>query len=340
MHEELATETLRSGEAMRVERVAAPDAEREKQILPFLGHKPGGYRAHIEASFAGKCDELETRYYVGLTDDAGMVGNIMTVESGGVGILGHVHTREDQRRKGICNAIMAHQMEDFRQRGGHVLMLGTGYQSPPYRIYESFGFRDLPGASPGVMWYRSEGDGTDFLARFFAPGASVRAVPMRWKHWPLVALLAAQPSDVYLRSLTLNAWGVSLLEGPFCYYMSEWGENPRAAATVLESGTGAVTGVATRVPRKHWPDSLLLDVFAHPNANPADIAALIGSLPAPEQTRKVVCHADPRDTAKIAALEQAGFTREAVLINQFREGNQWRDAYLYAQVSAGKGNEQ
>ncbi|HZP81132.1 MAG TPA: GNAT family N-acetyltransferase [Chthonomonadaceae bacterium] len=325
MHTTLATETLKTGETLRVECVLAPDAEREAQIRPFLGHKPPDYLGHIEAALAGACDDLETRFYIGLLADGQMVGNIMTVEANGVGILGHVNTREDQRRKGICQAIMRHQMEDFRQRGGHVLLLGTGYESPPYWIYHSFGFRDLPGGSPGTMRYSREEE-PDFDAQFFAPG-SYRPVKAGWKHWPLVALLSSQPSPVALRSLALRAWGISMLEGPYTGFLTRWGQDPRAHAAVLESETGAVTACATCIPDPLWRGVMLLDAFAHPNVGPEALAALLKALPLPSGTTQ--CYADPRDTAKIAALEQTGFQRAAILPEQFRDGNAWRDAWLY-----------
>src|ERR1041385_7049402 len=148
MRETLATETLKTGERMEVECVMPPEAERTEQIITFLAHKPPNYRGHIDRAFAGETDDLETRFYIGMLDGE-MVGNIMTVEANGVGILGHVHTRSDQRRKGICNAVMRHQMEDFRRRDGRVLLLGTGYQSAPYYIYASFGFQDWTLHTPG-----------------------------------------------------------------------------------------------------------------------------------------------------------------------------------------------
>src|SRR5579871_14243 len=187
MRTEIAQETLKTGETLDIEMVTPPDAARAPQIEPFLEHKPANYRAHTEAAFAGTCGALETRYYIGLIDGQ-MVGNIMTVESGGVGIFGHVHTRSDQRLKGICRAIMRHQMDDFRTRSGHILLLGTGYRSAAYNIYASFGFRDWEPGWPGLMRYDNPND-AEFLTQFYAP-APVTPAKADWRHWPLVALLA------------------------------------------------------------------------------------------------------------------------------------------------------
>ena len=325
MNTTLAEETLRTGERLTVECVVAPESTREAQIRPFLGHKSANYRAHIDAAFAGQCDDLETRFYIGLLDGE-MVGNIMTVESGGVGIFGHVHTREDQRRKGICDTIMRHQMEDFRRRDGHVLLLGTGYQSPAYRIYAAHGFRDWPVGRPGTMRYDSAPQ-EEFEARFFA-SAPCKPVPARWKHWPLVALLATVPVPAALRSLTLDLWGVGLVEGGYSKFMHTYAPRPEVSAAVLESETGAVTALATCVPDSRWPGVQLLDLFAHPVATTEDLARLLSSLPLPASP--VQSYADPRDAQKIAALERVGFRKTAVLPNQFQDKDAWCDVWLYA----------
>lgn len=323
----MATETLKTGEALQIEHVLAPDATREAQILPFLGHKPPDYRGHIEAAFAGECGDLETHFYIGLLDGE-MVGNVMTVETHGVGIFGHVNTREDQRRKGICQSIMRHQMEDFRQRGGHILLLGTGYQSAPYWIYHSFGFRDLPGGRPGQMRYGREEE-PDFEAQWLTP-ASVKPVPADWKHWPQVALLGSVAAGAYLRSLTLPLWGVSVLEGSYIHFLQTWcGADGQGRSAVLEAETGAVLAMATLIPDRRWHGDVgLLDVFAHVAVRAEAIAELIESLG--PWAGKVQCYADPRDASKIGALEQLGFRREAVLTDQFREDDDRHDAWLYA----------
>ena len=321
----LADVALKTGERLTIECVLAPEPTHAAQIRPFLAHKPPNYSAHIEAAFAGQCDELETRFYVGLLNGE-IVANIMTTESGGVGLFGHVYTRPDQRRKGICDVLMRYQMADFRERGGHVLLLGTGYGSPAYAIYARHGFRDWTVGRPGYMRYDTEPQAL-FEARFFA-SLDGKPMPARWKHWPLVALLATLPTSACLRSLVLPLWGVGLLEGPYCQFMYQYGARSEASARVLESETGAVTAMATCVPDDRWPGVWLLDVFAHPALPAKFLIPLIESLALPES--KIQCYADPRDGQKIAALEQQGFQRMAILPVQFRKNDLWRDAWLYA----------
>ena len=150
MYTTFGSEVLKSGERLEVGVVTAPDAEFGDAIQRLLVHKGPEWALHMGATLRGETDMLETRFYVGLLDGA-PVANVMTVESKGIGILGHVFTRPAQRRKGICQAVLRRLMDDFRLRGGSVLLLGTGYESPAYWIYHSFGFRSLKGGLCATM---------------------------------------------------------------------------------------------------------------------------------------------------------------------------------------------
>ncbi|MFB0504282.1 MAG: hypothetical protein ACETWE_10650 [Candidatus Bathyarchaeia archaeon] len=55
--------------------VQTPDEAYRDQILSFLGHKEGMWRWHLELSFEGKLDELETRFYLGTINDR-IIGNV------------------------------------------------------------------------------------------------------------------------------------------------------------------------------------------------------------------------------------------------------------------------
>ena len=89
--------------------VTAPEEAHMAGVEDLLGHKGGEWQEHIHAALAGETDSLETRFYLGLLG-RDPVANIMTVESRGVGWLGHVYTRPEHRRKGICRAVMGRQM--------------------------------------------------------------------------------------------------------------------------------------------------------------------------------------------------------------------------------------
>src|SRR5260221_5483905 len=101
MFETLDKTKLPSGEELEIGLVTAHDAEFGEAVCGLLAHKGPEWQLHIHRALRGATDALETRFYLGLVRGQ-PVTNVMTVESEGVGILGHVFTRLEDRRKGIC----------------------------------------------------------------------------------------------------------------------------------------------------------------------------------------------------------------------------------------------
>lgn len=317
-------QTLKNGEMLALDVVRTPAPALGEEITPFYSHKPGNYRAHIEAALADQCGALETRFYTGRIDDE-LAGAIMTVERNGVGILGHVYTLPRHRRKGICSAIMERLLSDFRGRDGVLMLLGTGYQSAAYEIYAGFGFRDWPGGHPGMMGCMPGGE--DAVTRRLWGGAAGAVHAAGWEHWPLVAAVGALPGTSALRSVAFGLGRVGLLEGSYCYFMADSQQDRSRRGAVLVNGAGGVSAVATHVPDSRWPGVNLVDLFYHPSASGARLAGLIEAL-APEPGR-LQSYADVSDTPKIAALESCGFKREAVLARQLRADEDWVDVAMF-----------
>ena len=142
MYKRFTTVQLKSGETMEIGVAVAPEPAMKEKMADLLRHKGGVWNWHVEKNMTERLDDLETRFHVGIIG-GNPVSNVMTLEYKGVGILGHVFTRPEHRRKGACHAILTELMKDFRSRGGRLLHLGTGFDSPPYWIYHSFGFRGL-----------------------------------------------------------------------------------------------------------------------------------------------------------------------------------------------------
>src|SRR5437867_677157 len=101
MYTPISEEGLKSGERMEVGVILGPDAEWGPRLVPFLGHKSADYAAHIRKSLETPLDDLETRFYVGSIDGR-PISQVMIVGARGAGILGHVFTRPEERRKGAC----------------------------------------------------------------------------------------------------------------------------------------------------------------------------------------------------------------------------------------------
>lgn len=332
MYTKLSDVKLKTGEKMEIGVVLAPDEEYADRIIDLLSHKGEPWVGEVKKAIKGEITDLETRFYIGHLDGQ-VITNIMTAEYNRTGIFGHVYTRPEHRRKHACTLLMREQMEDFKRRGGGLLLLGTGYESPAYWIYHSYGFRSLSEGS-GFMRFSTE---SNFEASHFAPvgarhDSPVRVVDVEWKHWPLMSVLTSVPGIAILRSVAFNMYGITSFEGGFLNFMNSLEENQSRKAKLLESSSGAVVGCITLGHDHRWTDkTYLLDIFLHPNFLP-HYALLLNSLELPEG--KIQCYVDARSPGeKIAALQQADFKREAVLKNQFAWGDEWFDVFIYSRFN-------
>lgn len=321
MYYKLSDAKLKTGENLEIGVVIAPDINHRDGILKVLNHKGEPWLSHVDKALNGEIKELETRFYVGKLN-GNIVGNIMTVEYNHTGILGHVFVVPEQRRKHICSLIMEQQMEDFKHRGG-ILLLGTGYNTHPYWIYHSFGFRSIIEES-GFMRFSTE---EDFESKHFRVG-KVKPVDVSWKHWPLMNVLTSVYGFEALRSLTFNIYGIANFEGGFLHFMKRL-ENENIKAKVLESEYGAVVGCITLDNDHKWTHkTYIIDMFMHNNFINHYID-LLSSLELPNG--KIQCYIDENSPKeKIDALKQFGFEIEATLKNQFIWKDKWYDVSIYS----------
>ncbi len=343
MVDRLGTATLKTGEKLEIVRITSPDAQEAQAVrnllteqpapIPpefqylfqavkeLLAHKSSEWHTHMDAALRGETDALQTRFYLGVLDGR-PVANVLTSEQHGIGIVSHVFTHPEHRRKGICRAVMAEQMEDFRGRGGRALLLGTGFETPPYWIYYSFGFRSIQG---GFMRYTAPGF-EGFEEDWFAPRHAT-VVNAEWRHWPLAALLASLPGPERLRSYTWRLFGVGNLEHPYVDFMSRRLKRGDAQGIMLEAENGAVVGCGTLVADGTWPQIRILDVFAHRNFTHRYAEMIQALLP---QEGRVIAYVDGDADAKASALEQCGFVREGLLRRHLRLPDISLDVHLYA----------
>jgi GNAT superfamily N-acetyltransferase len=308
MFRPLGEEVLKSGERMTVGVVREGDREWLPRLVPFLEHKPPDYREHIRRALEGPLDRLRTRFYVGCLGDE-IVSQGMVVGDRGAGILGHVYTRPEHRRKGAYARVMRHLMEDVRREGYRVLCLGTGYDTPPYWIYHSFGFRPIAPESGRMKWLADE-EAEDEL---FGPGpAAVR--DLCWDDWGYFDLLAFQPvqaEEELPRCPAMGLRGQGSLEGPFITFQLRRERELRIQAKVLETESGATVAWALLAPDPHWfRDAWLLDLHAHPRF--ADrLPELLAGLEWPDAP--VAALATLPEGPRARALAAAGFYPTATL---------------------------
>ncbi len=326
MYTPISASTLRTGETLEIGVVLAPDDDYGPLVRPILAHKSRNEQWHLDEVFAGSVEPLETRFYLGRLD-AHPVCNIMVSEHDGIGIVSHVYTVPEYRRKGIARLVMAGQMTDFKDRGGRYLTLSTGYGTHPYYLYHSFGFRSVIPESGHMKYMGTAAFETDHF-----PGDVARVVPGDWRNWPSLNVLCAQDGPPTVRNVGLGHIGPRMFEGAYIGLMKLAREDSDHQVRLLVSDRGAVTGYATLVPDTRWRgETCLLDLFVHP-AFTAYWGQLLDSFSLPSR-RKVQCHVEAGDTMKAAALLDAGFVREATLRKQFKVPGQDLDVEVYARYA-------
>ena len=313
--------TLKTGERLRIAALQPPAGCYARAIRRFLEHKGEPWMTHVDLADRGQVDALDTTYYAGLLGRQ-IVGNVMIVGDCRAGILGHVFTDPQHRRKGICSEIMVNTLADFCARGGLALGLGTGYDSPAYHIYHACGFRSIEPGSGAMLFENQPGD----LDDYFAPDR-VRVTDCRWEHWAGISLLYMQPHGDQIRCYAHGVLGRGSFEGGYLQFHTQR-ERRDARAKVLVARSGSVVGAAICQRDARWPGLYTLDLFVHPNFQDA-ATRLLRAVTLPRGA-KVQAFIDRPSAARAAALRAAGFRREATLGRQFVRGDRRTDVLVYA----------
>ena len=304
--------TLKTGEAVQAGVVVAPDQDWADRVIGLLSHKGDPWNWQ-NAQVLGADRRIEARYYVAHRSGRPLA-NVMTAELAGVGILGHVFTVPEDRRKGAMGQLLGIQMADFRARGGRALFLGTDFDSHPYRMYQSLGFRGIEPRSGYMDYYCASKE--KFEAEYFAPG-DADIVPVGWRHWPASPALFMGAFPGVVRCAPLRLFGRASTEGPLLALVRdgearcEEGKKPRAVALQARRST-AIVGLAVWDWHPLWPEACLLDVYCHPNYW-GRAGELIEALLLPQEADRCIAYGDAACREKLDVLRAAGFRRKATL---------------------------
>jgi GNAT superfamily N-acetyltransferase len=296
---------LKTGEKVDVAVVRGPDLEWAERVEALLVHKTGLWSWQNTAVLQQELG-IEVYFYL-LCRDGEPFANIMTAEHHGVGHLGHVFTKPEERRKGAASQLMGWQMDHFRQRGGRALFLGTGYDSPPYHIYAAHGFVGMESGSGSMEYYSTSKKA--FEAEYFAPAPTVIETA-EWSHWPSSSALFLGDWPGVVRCVSLGLLGRQSTEHPFLYLLhaeKEWRNNggEAQAKALVQTESKAVVGLVRWSWDVLWPQTCLVDLFCHPHYwGEAD--GLLASLSLPAAERFVV-YADDLCGEKGEILQRAGF---------------------------------
>jgi GNAT superfamily N-acetyltransferase len=298
---------LKSGEEVEAGIVVGPDAEWADRVQHLLGHKPGNWfwqnRQFLTADVG-----VEARFHI-LHRDGRPFSQILTSEHKGVGVLGHVYTEPHERGQGAASILMKIVLQQFRERTGKALFLGTTYDSSAYRIYSRLGFQSIEPLSGYMDFY--PGSKQQFEADYFAAGPTQEQT-LHWPHWAVASALFAAELPGVVRSAPFQLLGRMLTEGPLLAPICEHQHGGAARARVLQKpDNGAVAGMAAWGNDPLWPDSTLVDVYCHPHFW-QEAESLLANLEYP-QDQRTLAYTDPSCPEKRRVLEAAGFRAVATL---------------------------
>lgn len=319
---DLGAVSLKSGEQAQLVQIVTPEPAWTDRLLPFLAHKGEPWMWPMKLALDEGIPGIRMNFFEVVLDGQ-IAGNITTVDAHGVGMLQHVFTNPDQRRKGICQVLMQALTEDFVARGGSAMYLGTGYDSPPFWIYHSFGFRSIL-ETGSMKWLPDAG----FEQEYFGAGdTTVRDA--EWRDWPALEALYLNEQGWYLRGMACNHYGHSSYEGVYPGLRRAMEQRRVQQMKVLVKGEAGVMGHVMVGVQPWWRgEPYVLDCFVHPNFT-GETERLLRAVGLPAD-RKVQSYCDAGAPEKMAALEAVGFEREAVLGRQIRRGDDWVDVTVYA----------
>ncbi|MBN1809385.1 MAG: GNAT family N-acetyltransferase [Planctomycetes bacterium] len=306
MYERLGSMKLKTGEEVELGMITGPDMEWSEKLKPFLAHKGEPWNSQVEATSEKDLRPLETRHFVLTSDPETVYANVCTWTSGSVANLGHVYTAPEHRRKGAANILMKAAVERFVEGGGEAMYLETGYDTPPFHIYETWGFRGVF-AGTGFMEYYSAGR-EEFLGRHFAAQGS-RVTGLDWYHWPLTIALMGQEEGGVIRLPGEAANGRTNYESRFVQLQHSKEPTGKRAYVLEGASTGCAGGIAITGPDRRLCEGVkMLDIFVHPNF--ARALPELAARATEDVGEKIVAYVDSAGKARLEGLGAAGFKEE------------------------------
>jgi len=322
MFKELKTASLKDERELKIGIVTVPDPEWAERLCPFLTHKGGIWNWQIEHCLTDSVSPLEIRFIVGLVGEA-LAGGLMIAEHTGIGQLGHVFTHPDFRRQGIARRLMTAAMDDFQDREGSGLCLGTEFDSPAYHLYRSLGFESIRPHSGVMDWYADRAA----MGDYFKEDEDTDVRPWQWQDWPTMNLLTLWPVGDFVRSVAMKVYGSDSVEGAFLRFFRKMESAKSATAgVVLVKPAGQVVGFALRTPETRWPsESDLIDAYAHPRFI-YRLPELIDTVTVPGRTSRAWLNAKSGD--RLAIFKEVGFEIEATLYGDIQVNDEPDDLII------------
>lgn len=328
------------GKAHQIEIRTLTPPQEGTELLTLLWHKGSPWVDDIRRRIRGEYADSRDRFFVAYAaaEPIAHVWYTVSATDGRLGLLGHVYTRPDYRRRGISSRLMEAAMADFLDRGGVVMQL---YTSTPYTVpfYEKLGYENLYSnqALHETDWYMRYPVGAQAtLNDWFAPGrCHIR--PIAPGDLPKYCLLYNLEYSTRLKD-----WAQEIglgLEAEFAFINSiDRQARGKGVCRVLEGGE-TIVGIAslTKSGFAHQSHVAAIDCYVHPEFQGKTKELIDACLSHRDELEAEIVYAMGVDEGKKRTLAGLGFPRKAVLRGHYRIKDQRFDCELYQASEKEKG---
>lgn len=311
---------------------ALPIPVQESNLLGLLWHKGSPWIGDIWNRMEGNCDGCVDRFWVARDGQEPVAHAWYTVaaEDQGLGLLGHVFTKPEYRRRGLSTRVIRAALADFRERGGRIMQLFT-YNPLSVPFYEKLGFEQIHHSRAGhaadwaMRWPVGSGAAVD--ARF-SPGPC-RIRPLAAADLPQYCLLYNLEYETCLKDWAQQiALGLET-ELTFLSTMDRLARGD-GVCFALENGQ-TIAGIATLMRNGFAPQSHLaaIDYYVHPRFTDHAGELFHAALASREKLGVEIVDALVVDKAKEQTIAEMGFRPRETLRNHYRAGGKAVECVLY-----------
>jgi len=332
--------TLASGRPLEIVRVEAPCGVWAEPLVDFMYVQQPQY---ANCSWHRQAERVVAGEFAGVSLDVFFLGRVEGKVAGScwyatprdtcdVATFGRVITAEGQRRQGISRALCQAALADFAILEGVCLHLATGLSYHARRLYEELGFEHvnfIPEQGT-IMRLVLRGESANFVQEYLAPDHATRIRPLHWGDLARAEVLLNLPLS-FVKDTTTGVYANTPYEGQFLDMMTACealGQSAAALVTDQERLVGLAYCAPTGAGAEVQEHVRVLEFIVHP-AYAAQAPELIGAAASGQEVGLLMATSCARDELRSAALQAAGFVREAVLEGALQDERGEFDLYTY-----------
>lgn len=300
-------------------------------LVSLLWHKGSPWVEDIRRRVEGEMGGADDHFFVALCEGQMVATSWYTVSESDpkLGLIGHIYTQPEYRRRGISLRLVQAAMADFLERGGQVMQLFT---STPYTVplYERLDYENLHASRVyhETDWYMRYPAGCgDLVASWFGP-SPCRIRPLAGGDLPQYSLLYNLEHVSVLKD-----WAQCIgmgLEAEFAMINSLQRMSKGESVCLALENDQTVVGIASlmRAPFPHHSHVAAVDFYVHPEFASKTAKLLDACLAWREELGAEIVYAMRVDESKRGVLERLGFRTKAVLPRHYKVRDRYFDCEL------------